>query len=106
MIWGVHKCTDIFAIFLCHFKFDFGILIDGVLVIYTVVEVGKSDVGIIKFDWVVLMDYLLELVLEALHHCLEDVIHLFCCFVVNEKFTRADALVGMLSWYLPGMRGC
>ena len=70
-------------------------------------DVYESDIGIIEFGWVVFMDHLLELVVEALHHCLEGVVHLFCCFVVNEELLCCwvEASEGMSSRYLPGLRG-
>ena len=56
------------------------------LVNYARVDVGETNIEIIKFGQVVLMDCILELVLEALCHCLEGVVHLFCCFVADEEF--------------------
>ena len=47
------------------------------------VDIGESDIGIIEIVQVFHMDRLLKLILEALLHCLEGVIHLFCRFVVD-----------------------
>ena len=59
---------------------------NDVLVNDTGVYVGKAYIRIVEFGQVVLMYGLQELILEALCHCLESVLHLFCCFVADEEF--------------------
>ena len=52
------------------------------------VHVGEANMRIVEFGKVVLMDGLLKLILEALNHHSEGVVHLFCHFVVDEDFTQ------------------
>ena len=56
-----------------HASIDFCISIKDVLVDDTGVNIGETDIRIVKLSKVVLMDCLLELVTEALGDCLEDV---------------------------------
>ena len=46
------------------------------------VYIGEDHIRILEFGQEVLMDDLLKLNSEALHHC----IHLFCHFVANDEF--------------------
>ena len=74
-------------------------------------DISEADIRIINFEQEVLMDHLLELVSEALCHCLEGVIHLFCCFVVDEEFVLSlgrhvgGNVVRLFSWIEGQLKG-
>ena len=50
------------------------------------VDIGETNIMIVKLSKVVLIDCLLELVPEALGNRLEGVVDKFRCFEMNEEF--------------------
>ena len=73
----------------------------------TGVDIGETDIRILKLSKVVLMDCLLELVSEALGDHLEGVMMSFdSLWQIRSLLCHwVDALVGMLLGYLLGLVG-